>query len=162
MWVKTKEDLVNYLDDYLFAVILREWCNGQIQQFLDLCELIKFPVSLEKMTWAETWVIFLGLLIDTANRRVCIPREKITKGLELINTVLNNKKNKVTVLQIQRICGFLNFLGRAVVPGCAFTRHLYVITADRFVGLDKQRLKLKQHHHVKISAENKLNVAVFP
>ena len=30
MWAKTKEDLVNYLDDYLFTAILREWCNGQI------------------------------------------------------------------------------------------------------------------------------------
>ena len=46
----------------------------------------------------------------------------------MITAVLNKNKarkaaqRKITVLQLQKICGFLNFLGRAIIPGRAFTR----------------------------------------
>ena len=42
---KTEKDLVNYLNDFLFVAILRNWCNQQVQIFLDICAEICFPVS---------------------------------------------------------------------------------------------------------------------
>ena len=45
---KTGQDLVNYLDDYLFIALLEAWCNQQLQVFLDTCKDINFPVSLKK------------------------------------------------------------------------------------------------------------------
>ena len=65
---KTGKDLVNYLDDYLFAALTRLIFNGQIKLFLSICNQIKFPVSLA--FWASTKLPFLGLLIDTINRLV--------------------------------------------------------------------------------------------
>ena len=70
-------------------------------------------------------MVFLGLLIDGVNRLVCVPREKILKALDTIDQVLNFKKT--TVHQMQKICGYLNFLGRSIVPGRAFTRRLYSV-----------------------------------
>ena len=141
---KTQEDLVNYLDDFLFVALLRAWCNQQVQTFLEVCKTIRFPVSLEKTFWGCTSLTFLGLLVDTINQIVAVPVEKIQKALELIDEILSKKK--MTLKQLQKICGFLNFLGRAVVPGRAFTRHLYMSTK----GCGET---LKPHHHIRVQPE---------
>ena len=75
-------------------------------------------------------MIFLGFLLDSVNQVIGIPLDKISKGLNMVKSMLAlaNKpkgKRKVTLLQIQQLCGFLNFLCRAIVPGRAFTRRLY-------------------------------------
>ena len=118
--LKTKKKVTNYLDDFLFVALCKLMCNMKIQVFLDTCKLINLPVSMEKTFWASTQMTFLGFLIDTVRQLVCVPAGKITKGLNMILHVLSKKK--VTILQIQKICGFLNFLGRCIVPGRAFTR----------------------------------------
>ena len=139
----TGEENVNYLDDYLFIALLECLCNKQVEKFIEICKWIRFPVSMEKTFWATCRLVFLGLLIDTIHQCVCIPTDKISRAVELIQTVLGNKKKKVTLNQLQKICGFLNFLCRCVVPGRAFTRRLYANTAG----------KLKPHHHIRVSAE---------
>ena len=148
---KTKEDLVNYLDDYLFAALMRAWCNKQVQIFLDICKRINFPVSMEKTFWGSTSITFLGLLIDAINQIVSVPVEKIKTALSLINQVLN--KRNITLKQLQKIAGFLNFLGRAVVPGRAFTRRLYLMT--------KGTQNLKPHHHLRIKPEIKKDLEMW-
>ena len=95
---------------------------------MDICDQIKFPVSLEKTFWAENLMVFLGLLIDVNKQLVLIPVEKIKKANSLINAIL--AKKKCTVQQLQKICGFLNFLEKCVVPGRAFTRRLYMHLQD--------------------------------
>ena len=149
---RTKMDLVNYLDDFLFAALLKLLCNNQVKEFLEVCDLIKFPVSLEKTYWASSYMTFLGMLIDTVNQCVAIPIEKIQKARNLINEVLLKKSKKVTLNQLQKICGFLNFLGKCIIPGRAFTRRLYVYTAND---------KLKPHHHIKVNAEMRADLTMW-
>ena len=154
--VKTGRQLINYLDDYLFTAFLRALCNQQINQFLKICELIHMPVSVEKTFWSSEVLVFLGLLIDCINKRIAIPMDKITKGRNMILLVISLEKKKksrrkITVLQLQRICGFLNFLGRAIVPGRAFTRHLYTKISG----------KLKPHHHIRIDNEMLLDLKLW-
>ena len=115
-------ELINYLDDYLFVALLKMLCNEQVETFLEVCKSIKFPVSLEKTFWGTTQLVFLGLLIDTIRQVVCLPQEKITKALEKIAKVLDSKKKKITLHELQKICGLLNVLGWAIIPGRAFTR----------------------------------------
>ena len=62
---RTKKTTVNYLDDYLFASLLKVWCDWQVRSFLQVCNEIKFPVSLEKAEWGTTRLVFLGMLLDT-------------------------------------------------------------------------------------------------
>ena len=84
---------------------------------------------MEKTFWGDTILTFLGLLVDTINQIISIPCEKIAQVVNMIQFILNKRSKgkalKITVLQLQKICGFLNFLGRAVVPGRAFTWRLY-------------------------------------
>ena len=84
---KTKKDLVNYMDDFFFVELMKLLCNNQVKEFLSVCSMIAFPVSLEKTFWGTTKLTFLGLLIDTINQWVCIPIEKVTKAVNLIKSV---------------------------------------------------------------------------
>ena len=127
-------------------------CNNQVQAFLDICDTISFPVSIEKTFWGTTKLVFIGLLIDTVNQCVCIPVEKVNKAVILIDSVLQKSSRKVMLNQLQKICGFLNFLGRCVIPGRAFTRRLYAYTAND---------KLKPHHHIRINMEMRRDLEMW-
>ena len=149
---RTRKPLVNYLDDYFFAAINKLLCDWQVQQFLDVCSEIRFPVSLEKTEWGSDCLVFLGLLSDLINQMMGIPKDKISKALDLIEFFLNPVNKKVTVLQVQRLCGVLNFLCRSVVPGRAFLTRIYALTVGD---------KLHQHHHICIKEETKLDLVVW-
>ena len=80
------------------------------------------------------------------NQIVSIPIKKIQKGLKLLNEMLGKPSKKCTLLQLQKLCGFLNFLEQSVILGRAFTRQLYARTSDT-------NQKLKPHHHLRITSE---------
>ena len=147
---KARKPNVNYLDDYLFAAAMKAACDKQLQIFLDVCQEINFPVALEKTYWGTTVLTFLGLLLDAKKQIIGIPQDKLIKASNWVNYFLNKKNKKATVLEFQKLCGILNFLCRCLVPGRAFLRRLYVTNA-----------KLKPHHHLKITKENRLDLMVW-
>ena len=149
--IKVQCCTVNYLDDFFFVALLQGFCDAQINAFIAICNKIKFPVSLEKTVWASCVMTFLGFLIDSENQIVCVPMDKVIRARELIEQFLNRKK--VTVREVQKLCGFLNFLCRCVVPGRAFTRRLYSLMAGNPA--------LKAHHHVRVKSENKLDLTMW-
>ena len=67
----------------------------------------------------------------------------------MINYILIKKK--ITLYELQRICGYLNFLSRCVVPGRTFTRQLYS-------GIHPG---LKKHHHIRVTSEFKFDLQVW-
>ena len=142
---------MNYLDDFFFAALCKLLCDLQVQSFLELCNDIRFPVSLEKMFWGMTKLTFLGMLLDSERQIVAVPEDKILKGKVLLTSLLGKKKT--TVHKLQSLCGFLNFLGRSVIPGRAFTRRLY----SRYAG----NPNLKQQHHIKITSEMRLDMTTW-
>ena len=142
----TKHNNVNYLDDFFFAAVLKYLCNQQVHTFLQVCQEICFPVSMEKTFWATTRLSFLGLVLDTSHQLICVPIEKITKGIELIKHVKSKKKIKLKLLQ--KLTGFLNFLCKAVSPGRAFTRRLYSYGANL----------TNKHHHLNVTLEMKADL----
>ena len=148
---RTRKETINYLDDYLFAALLKMHCDWQTQTFLDICKEINFPVSLEKTFWGSTSMTFLGLLLDTVNQLICIPKEKIDRAMTMLEYFLNNQNKKCTVIQLQRLCGFLNFLCKCIVPGRAFLLRLYAMVSS----------KMKPHHHLKITEEMRLDLTVW-
>ena len=154
------QDLINYLDDCCFIHLLKQVCNGHMREFLDVCNRIGLPISPEKTIWASTLMVFLGFLIDTLNKQVLIPCEKIARGRNMINFVLKicaEKKavhRKITVLQLQKICGFLNFIGRAILPDRAFTRRLYA-------KLQGSNGKLLPHYHIRVTEEMKRDLEMW-
>ena len=107
---------------FVFAALKKAICDGDTNLFLAICEEINFPVSLKKTFWGMTTIVFLGFLIDTDNQVVSVPQDKVTKVLQQIDLVCGKKK--ITVKEMQKLCGSLNFLCHCIVLGRAFTHRL--------------------------------------
>ena len=148
-WRNNGMSNINYLDDYFFVALLKSVCDWQIRNFLQVCEEINFPVSLDKTFWGTHILVFLGLLIDTIRQVVCIPMEKVERAKILIEDMLKSKKT--TVHKMQKLTGFLNFLCRCIVPGRAFTRRLYTFYSP----------KMKLHHHINMKKEIKDDLRIW-
>ena len=148
---RTKKENINYLDDFFFAHIKTWFCNRQVEIFLQVCNEINFPVSMDKTFWGTTQLTFLGLLIDTVRQQISVPLDKIQKAVQMIHYVLDKPSKKLRLEQLQKLCGFLNFLCKAIVPGRAFTRRLYSFGA----GLTKK------NHHLKIKGEMKSDLRLW-
>ena len=65
--------------------------------------------------------------------------------------MLSCHSKKITLEQIQQICSFLNFLGKCIVPGRAFTQRLYA----HGTGV------LKPHHHIRVNSEIRLDLETW-
>ena len=143
---KTGQQVVNYLDDFFFVGFTPEDCNHQMRAFLEICEFINFPVSMDKTFWAATKITFLGLLIDTESQKVYVPIDKLNKAEKLITKIILKKKARID--ELQRLCGLLNFFAKCIVPARAFTRRLYSKTLG---------YNLKPHHHVDLDDEMNLD-----
>ena len=59
-------------------------------------------------------------------------------------------RKKVTVKEIQRSAGLLNFLNKAIYPGRVFTHKTYT-----------KMDKLKDHHHVSLDSEFKADCQIW-
>ena len=138
---KTKHDNINYLDDFFFVAVWKYLCNNQVQVFIDVCDYIHFPVSREKTYWSTTKLAFLGLVIDTLRQIIAIPTDKIERAKQQIDKILLKKNRKIKLKELEKLTGFLNFLCKAIVPGRAFTRRLY-IHGEKI---------LKKNHHLKVN-----------
>ena len=138
-------------DNFLFIALLRSWCNEQVSIFKEVCGEVGMPISAKKTFWATAKLTFLGFLLDGENHLVLIPIEKLEKGNELIDELLNPRKKKVTLRHLQQLCGFFNFLCRCVVPGGAFTRQMYAPIKN----------KLKPHHHLRITNELHMDLRMW-
>ena len=151
-----KYRMTNYLDDFLFIAESEEVCNWLVRQFLEICALIGCPVSEEKTEWSSREIIFLGILLDLDSFTLAVPENKRKKALNLIKWVQARKS--VTIGELQRLTGLLNFLNRAIFPGRAFTRRIYA----KFSNLqDKKGNKLKQYHHVKVDKEMNFDLNIW-
>ena len=148
--------VTNYLDDYLFYHESPERCNLMVSQFIQLCSRLNVPVSEEKTELAADKMVLLGILLDGANRVLVVPEEKRTKALNILNWVIS--KRSLTIKQLQRLTGILNFLNRAVFAGRPFTRRMY----SKFSNLrDKNGKPLSHYHHIRLDSEFKSDCQVW-
>ena len=136
-----------------------------ISKYLDLCADLGVPIATEKTKWASVVVIFLGMLLDGCHLILAVPDDKRELAIQLLSSFCDRKK--ATVKELQKFCGYLNFIGKAVVLGRAFTRHMYA-KYSKVVHLDgaathkyHHQFKLKQHYHVRLDAEFKLDCRIW-
>ena len=166
--------MTNYLDDFLFVALTLLRCNFLIQQFLNLCEQIGVPIALEKTEWGTLRIVFLGILLDGVGLTLAIPLEKKIRALNLLNSMISHKK--ATVKELQTLCGYLNFLNKAIFPGRVFVRRMYAkfgkimcipqITSGNHHDHEAHQgsessFKLKSHHHVRLDGEFKSDCRVW-
>lgn len=137
------------LDDFLIVAQSRELCESYLKQFLDVCDKIGVPMAPDKTVGPSHCLTFLGIELDTVEQEARLPSDKLSKCIELIQEFLRRKK--VTLREIQSLCGLLNFACQVVLPGRAFLRRLYEIT----------KTLRKPHHTVKLTRGCKDDLLVW-
>ena len=80
----------NYLDDFFFAVLMKILCDGQIHDFIKICDEINFPLAPEKMEWGTTVIVFLGILINTVTQTIAIPVDERDRAVEQLQRVIES------------------------------------------------------------------------
>ena len=143
-------------------------CNQQIREFLSLCDELGVPIAVDKTVWAAECVIFLGILLDGYNFVLRIPVEKRMTAVKMIHNILDRKKSKATVKELRELCGYLNFLCKAIFPGHAFLRRMYAKYSKviHFPGAScahdiLSEFKLKSYHHVRVDGEFKADCRIW-
>ena len=159
--------IMNYLDDFLFISYARRLCRHMLETFLNICKQVGVPISPEKTEWPTQILVFLGILLNGTNMTLAILEEKCNKAIHLLSKLIDKKK--ATVKEIQNLCGYLNFLNRAIHPGRAFMRRMYakyLHLCDKNVKQNSESdgmaaFTLKFYHHVKLDAEFKSDFKVW-
>ena len=128
-----------------------------IQSFLYLCSILGIPVALEKMEWADTLIVFLGILLDGESRTLSILLEKQEKALRLLNNLA--EKKHIQIKEIQTLTGYLNFLTKVIFTGRTFTCRMYT----KYANLQdaKSGNKLKPHYHIRVDGEFRLDCEIW-
>ena len=104
---------------------------------------------MEKTFWGTTTLMFLGFILDTVHECVCVPADKVDRAVKQIQRILEGKKT--TVHALEKLCGYLNFLCRCIVPGCAFTRRIYSYFSSG----------MKPYHHIRINQEIRYDLQMW-
>ena len=77
---QAKDNLTNYLDDFLFIAWAKLLCDRLVHTFLHLCKEVGCPIAEEKTEWGSSQMIFLGILLDGERHIIAIPDEKKNKS----------------------------------------------------------------------------------
>ena len=106
--------LTNFLDDYLFVSTSVRTGYFLIRTFLAVCEDLGVPVAEEKTVWPCQVIVFLGMLLDGANRIISIPDEKRLRALNLLNRILSKHR------RITETCWLPQFLEQSSLSWTCF------------------------------------------
>ena len=125
------------------------------ERFISICTSIGCPVLEEKTEYATPVIIFLGILLDGKNHLMAVPNDKRIKAISTLQRVISKKK--ITIKEVQKLTGLLNFLQRAIVPGRTFTQRMY----DKLKLVDNKGNPLKHYHHIRIDPNFKLDCKIW-
>ena len=138
-----------FLDDFLFIAPSNEKCQGDLNNFLTVCQRIGIPIANEKTMGPDRALQFAGITLDTELMETRLPEEKLDKCLSQLSYFCSRKS--VTLKELQSLIGLLNFACCVVVPGRAFLRRL----------IDLTRGVRKPTHHVRLTKESKYDLQVW-
>ena len=99
-----------------------------MNNFDTVCSRLGVPVAQDKTEGPTTNLHYLGFLIDTEKMVIKFPDEIFLVLKSKIKFVLGRKK--VTLRDLQYLCGSLVFCSKALPAGRAFSRRIYLATSS--------------------------------
>ena len=127
-------DLMNYIDDLLYVgTPTKIWSS-----YYDLLQLLQdLEVSQSKLVPPSTQVICLGILVDTVNKTLSVPQDKLKDIVNMVNDWQGRKR--CTKTQFQSLLGSLLYITKCVHPARYFLNRMLVIlrnnTTNRYISL---------------------------
>ena len=112
----------NYLDDFIVVADCYDDARSAQLFLIYTLRRLGFHISWKKVTSPTMFCRYLGIDIDATNQRLLLPNDK----LEKLHRELHFWRNKKTAtkLQMQKLCGVLNFCCKVIRGGRVFMFHM--------------------------------------
>ena len=115
-------EIIHYLDDFLIILPSDQNPETYCSKFARICSLV--GLSIKQAKSEEGMVVsFGGIELDTKNMAIRLPISKLAKARMIVESAVS--LTSVSLLDLQRITGYLNFVTVVVTLGRAFLRRLY-------------------------------------
>ena len=140
-------NIIHYSDDFLLvSPSTLSVAKYQLQTVLSAFNYLKVPTAPEKTVGPSTKVVYLGILIDSANMTIQIPPDKLHELTTILPTWLHRKK--CTKRDLLSLIGKLSFACKVIRPGRIFLRRLIDVSTkvDRL------------HHHIDLDSEARADI----
>ena len=150
----------HYLDDFIVLAQSIAQLLILMEQFRTVFLSIGMPLAEEKTLGPAPILEYLGFLLNFTHQIMQITDEKREKCLQMIDELLakrNTKGQKVTVKELKKVSGSLNFLCHAIPAGKPFLMIMYKLTR----GSVPVGTHLQPTHHRRLSAVVCQDVQVF-
>ena len=142
-------DVVKILDDFLFIEEEFHQCKNSLQTFITLCNELGVPLAPHKTEGPSTSIVFLGIGLDSQKMLAFLPPDKLERYSNEVKLCLS--RNKMTLKELQSLCGKLQFSTSVIRSGKAFLRRMY----DIQIGINKP------HHFIRITSEVKQDLEIW-
>ena len=139
--------LTHYLDDYIMLANSLAKLIEQMHKFKDTMLAIGMPLADEKTLGPGPVIEFLGMILNFYRQLLPIQDKKKEKCLFLLNEMIAryHAREKVTVCEVQRLVGHLNFIGQALPVGHPFLVSLYRLTTAPAGSIKKVHARHQRH-----------------
>jgi len=116
--------IVHYLDDFLIILppATTTDLNIYTTRFSELCQEVGLSIK-ESKNEEGTIASFGGIEMDTENMVIRLPERKLLKAQQLVQNAMD--QTSLSLLELQKLTGYLNFVATVVPLGRTFLRRLY-------------------------------------
>ena len=135
---------IHYLDDFLMVLPPHANPKEYTGIFSYLCSEVGLTIKTSKNEEGNV-VSFAGIEFDTKDMVIRLPTKKLLKARALVNDA--RKQKSLSLREIQKITGYLNFVSTVTPLGRTFLRRLYNMEVYFPAG--------NPHHRRRISGEAK-------
>ena len=122
-------NLLNYIDDLIY-IGLPSNITASYEFLLQLLQELGLDISENKLVAPSTSVVCLGILVDSVNRTISIPEEKLAEIVKLCNTWTD--KTSCTKSQLQSLLGpGFTAVYHQVCSSCPFLLESHAASIER-------------------------------
>ena len=114
--------IIHYLDDFLIVLPSSQNPESYSSKFSHLCSLVGLKIKVAKNEEGKI-ASFGGVELDTNKMVIRLPSKKLEKARTIIESA--HTATSLSLIELQRITGFLNFVTVVVPLGRTFLRRLY-------------------------------------
>lgn len=122
MKMQGHNSIVVYLDDFLVIDKTYEGCQRSLYALMKLVRELGFQINYSKLDGPSQEITFLGLVLNSVERTIRVPENKLHEIHCLLHKTLN--AHKVTKQHIQQIVGKLNWITQCIYGGRFHMRRL--------------------------------------
>ena len=121
--------LWNYINDLIYKGLPSK-IQQSYQFLLSLLQELGLDISTEKLVAPATYVVCLGIMIDTISRTISLPDQKLKEIKNLCQKW--TYKTHCTENQLQSLLGSLLYITKCVKPARSFLNRMLTVLRDNY------------------------------